>query len=105
MSTSSEELLELDKKQKLQAKLRQDAARQLIADEQAAHRETVAKETAEKKTELELMLGELTKGEQRTVRLEAYLYVLKQGYDHAQLQSSVDSTTLRLARYMVSGDI
>ena len=103
MSISTQELEARDALQKVAQRQRQEAERKRIADERALHQETVAKETEEKKTELELVLGELTKGEQRMVRLEAYLHVLKQGYDHSQLQSTVDVTTLRLARYIVSG--
>lgn len=105
MQTSSEELQREDLKQKLAAKARVEAARKQIEADSKKHQETVAKENEEKKAELELLLEGLSEGQRRTVRMEAYLHVLRQGYDASQLQSNVDDTTRRLARYMLSGDV
>lgn len=100
------QMLEIkDAEQKEEARKRHAAARKALEDEQALHRSTVAKETEEKKAELDLFMEGLTEGQRRTVRMEAYLHVLRQGYDHSQLQSSVDATTLRLARYMIDGHV
>lgn len=103
--SEAERLVIKDEEQKEAARKRHAAARKALEDESNQHRATVAKETEEKKAELDMFLEGLTEGQRRTVRMEAYLHVLRQGYDHSQLQSSVDATTLRLARYMIEGHV
>lgn len=81
------------------------AQRDALQQEREAHYATIAAQTEQAKTELEMVMAELSKGEARTVRLHAYLHVLAHGdmADPSSLQSQVDTACLRFARYMITG--
>jgi len=90
---------------RLQAQARHNAAREAMQAEREAHQATVAAATEQAKTELEMVMAELSKSEARTVRLHAFLHVLAHGdmADPSSLQSQTDTACLRLARYVITG--
>jgi hypothetical protein len=90
-------------KQKAQDKIAE--ARAALLAEQEAHRATMAKDAERSKSDLEVYMSELTKGEQRLVRMHAYLTFMTADWAEASSrQVGVDLIALRLARYMVTGE-
>lgn len=87
-----------------ESEARINGQRQAMLDEAAAHRAAIQREIDDTKAELELMMGELTKGEQRQVRMHAYLHALNGDSHGGMIQTEADRTCLRLARYMTTGE-
>lgn len=93
-------------KQEAAAKGRVEAIRREQESEREAHRRTVEQEAEKSRAGLDECMKELTKPEQRQVRLQAYLHVLRGDWDQpTHLQTAVDAIALRLARYMVEGKV
>jgi len=100
---TEEDVAEELARQRSQDKIKQ--ARDALMAEQAEHHKTLAKDAERSKGDLEVYLGELTKGEQRQVRMQAYLtFMTADCADAGSRQAGVDLIALRLARYMVTGE-
>jgi hypothetical protein len=103
MTIQDQEVLEAQSKANAEERVK--AARDAMLAEQAEHRATMAKEAEKSKSELDLYLGELTKPEQKQVRLHAFLQFMNGDMsDVSNKQVAVDLLALRLARYMVTGE-
>lgn len=92
-------------KAEAEAKKRLDDARAAAEAERQEHLSTMATEAEKSRSELDKVLDEMKEPEKRTIRLEAYKLVLSGEYDPGSLQSRVDDTALRLARYVMAGKV
>lgn len=81
------------------------AARDALLAEQDAHRKTIAAEAEKSKSELEIYLSDLKPDQQRLLRMHAYLTFMTADWAEASnRQAGVDLITLRLAKYMITGE-
>ncbi len=87
------------------AKKRLDDAKQALADEREAHRQTMEVEAEKSKSELDTLLEALPAAERRGLRLKAYQTILSGEYDAGHLQARVDDMALRLVRYATEGKV
>lgn len=95
-----------DAQSKAQALRRAQEERERVQREREEHLATVARESEDRKTELELLMDALKEPERRQVRMHAYLHALNDDWGLSNnVQAKVDEVALRLARYMIEGKV
>lgn len=103
MTVSDQEVLDAESRARSAARIQK--IRDDMLAEQEAHRATMALEADKSRVELDIYMTDLTKGEQRLVRMHALLQFLNGDMsDVSNRQVAVDLIALRLARYMVTGE-
>jgi len=103
MSDTSEfEDIEVElSRQRSEAKIKE--AREAIQREAEEHQKTLARENERAASELDDLLQQLSKTEQRAVRMHAYVTYMTSDWMEGSRQANVDLIALRLVTYMLTG--
>lgn len=105
MARSKEDAEALEQKAVADALARDNAAKAAMQAERDAHAATMRKETEAGKSELDVMLGEMSEDMRHRMRLESMVYYLTHSpQEPMSRQSDVDGICRRLAKYVLFGE-
>jgi hypothetical protein len=95
-----------DAQSKASALRRAQEERERAQREREEHLATIARESEDRKTELELLMEALKEPVRQQIRLHAYLHALNDDWGLSNnVQAKVDEIALRLARYVTEGKV